>query len=489
MAIYRRHSLPADSVRILIVDPDASAVQKMVRSLDRYDFLLQIVGNGAEAVDRVSDEPFDAVVAEYHQPDLGGAELVLALQKRCPRLPIVVITEDSGSGAAIESIKAGAYDFLPKPVDGEELGKVLSDAIEVSRRMSKTVEIGVDGNSDSDGAADAMVGRSRPMMRVYRELGLLSATPVTVLIRGETGTGKELIARALYQHGHRAHKPFITVNCAAIPENLLESELFGHERGAFTGAVATRIGKFEQARDATLFLDEIGDLDPALQSKLLRVLQERRFQRVGGRDDIAVDVRVIAATHRDLKRMVEEGSFREDLFYRLNVASIDLPPLRERREDIGLLTDYFLRRYGREAGVPQSAITKRAQRYLEEQPWPGNVRQLQNVLRRALVLRRGYAIDRSDLEDIIRDAERPPTGVGGAALSLGQHVQQVLEQAREGRVESAYEAMRERVDRELLGEAIRMTKGNQARAARWLGISRLTLREKLKRLGLHPKAS
>ena len=492
MATPRHHStLTPNAARILVVEPDADAVEKIVRALERHEFFLQVVADGEEAVERVADEPFDAVIAEYRQPTLGGAELVMALQKRRPRLPVIVLTAESGSSAAIESIKAGAYDFLPKSIDADELGKILEEAISASRRMSKAVEIGTDANSESDTDADAIVGRSRAMMRVYRELGLLSATPVTVLIRGETGTGKELIARALFQHGHRAHKPFVTVNCAAIPENLLESELFGHERGAFTGAVATRIGKFEQARDATLFLDEIGDLDPALQSKLLRVLQERRFQRVGGRDDIAVDVRVIAATHRDLRRMVEEGTFREDLFYRLNVASIDLPPLRERREDIGPLTDYFLRRYGREAGLPRSAITQRALSYLEEQPWPGNVRQLQNVLRRALVLRRGYAIDRSDLEEIIRDAERAPseggTGTGAAAFSLGHHAREVLSQAREGRVESAYDAMRDRVERELLGEAMRMSGGNQAKASRWLGISRLTLREKLKRLGLHPK--
>ncbi len=458
-----------------------------MRSLERQDFFLQVVADGELAVERIGDERFDAVIAEYRQPTLGGAELVGALLKHSPRLPVIVVTEESGSSAAIESIKAGAYDFLPKSISGDEWGSILRAAIAASRRMSKAVEIGADSLSDTESGADAIVGRSRAMMRVYRDLGLLSATPVTVLIRGETGTGKELVARALYQHGHRAHKPFITVNCAAIPENLLESELFGHERGAFTGAVATRIGKFEQARDATLFLDEIGDLDPALQSKLLRVLQERRFQRVGGRDDIAVDVRVIAATHRDLRRMVEDGSFREDLFYRLNVASIDLPPLRERRDDIGPLTDYFLRRYGREAGVARPAITQRALRYLEEQPWPGNVRQLQNVIRRALLLRRGYAIDHSDLEEIIREADRMPTEAGAAALSLGHHVRDVLHQAREGRVESAYEALRDRVDTELLGEAIRMTQGNQAQAARWLGISRLTLREKLKRHGLHPK--
>jgi len=444
-----------------------------------------VVSDGEQALERIDSDHFDAVITEHQLEKITGLALIVALQKRFPRLPVVVVTEDSGSAEAIEAIKAGAYDFLPKPIDGDEIRKVLGEAITASRRMSKAVEIG--SATEAEPHADAIIGRSREMMRVYRELGLLSATPVTVMIRGETGTGKELIARALYQHGHRAHKPFITVNCAAIPENLLESELFGHEKGAFTGAVATRIGKFEQARDATLFLDEIGDLDLSLQSKLLRVLQERRFQRVGGREDIAVDVRVITATHRDLQRMVAEGTFREDLYYRLNVASIDLPPLRDRRDDLPLLIDYFLRRYGAELDIASPAITQRALRYLEDQPWPGNVRQLQNVIRRALLLRRGYAIDRSDLDEIIRDAESPPVEADAASLSLGHHVREVLEQAREGRIESAYETMRDRVELELFSEALDMTGDNQARAARWLGISRLTLREKLKRHGLHPK--
>lgn len=467
------------------MEPDPVSVGRLVSALERHDYYLQVVADGELALERIDSDHFDAVIAEYQLQKVSGAGLIVALQKRLPRLPVLIVAGDSGSAAAIEAIKAGAYDFLPKPINGDEIRKVLGEAITASRRMSKAVEIG--SLSESEPGADAIIGRSREMMRVYRELGLLSATPVTVMIRGETGTGKELVARALYQHGHRAHKPFITVNCAAIPENLLESELFGHEKGAFTGAVATRIGKFEQARDATLFLDEIGDLDLSLQSKLLRVLQERRFQRVGGRDDIAVDVRVIAATHRDLQRMVVEGTFREDLFYRLNVASIDLPPLRDRREDLPLLINFFLRRYGSELGIASPAITQRAMRYLEEQPWPGNVRQLQNVIRRALLLRRGYAIDRSDLDEIIREAESPPVEGDAASLSLGHHVREVLVQAREGRVESAYEAMRDRVEHELFSEALRMTRGNQARAARWLGISRLTLREKLKRHGLHPK--
>ena len=313
-----------------------------------------------------------------------GLALTAELQRMNSRIPVIVIAKNPGSNTAIEAIKAGAYDFLAKPVEPNEIQKVLSEAIAASRRMTNTVEIGASG-ADSTSDRDALIGKSRAMLEVYKSLGRLSATPVTVLVRGETGTGKELIARALYQHGHRAHKAFVTVNCAAIPENLLESELFGHEKGAFTGAVATRVGKFEQAHNATLFLDEIGDLDLSLQAKLLRVLQERQIERVGARDEIPVDVRIIAATHRNLEKMIADGEFREDLFYRLNVASIDLPPLRERMGDIPVLADYFLQRVGQELQLSRPAMTTRAIRYLDEQPWPGNVRQLQNVIRKALL--------------------------------------------------------------------------------------------------------
>jgi DNA-binding NtrC family response regulator len=320
------------------------------------------------------------------------------------------------------------------------------------------------------------------MARVYRELAKIAATPVTVLIRGETGTGKELIARALYQHGHRAHKPFITVNCAAIPENLLESELFGHERGAFTGAVSTRIGKFEQAHGATLFLDEIGDMDLHLQAKLLRVLQEKQIQRVGGREDIPVDVRFIAATHRDLEEMIRKGEFREDLYYRLNVATIQLPPLRERAEDVPLLTDYFLARGAEDFDLGKASISPEAVRFLQQQPWPGNVRQLQNILRKALLKRRTYTITEDDMRDLIAESAAPRSRQ--EEQTFAELAKRVLRRARDGEIRGAYAEMQRMMEHELLGAAMEVSAGNKAKAARWLGISRLTLREKLQQHGL-----
>lgn len=478
------------SARILIADPEAESVDRISAAFAREDCYLVTCDSADEALEWSRTETFDAVIcdADLDPNAAGQPTLVARLRKARPKLPVIATSRDAASGTAIEAIKAGAYDFLPKPVEVDELRRVVTEAIAAARRMSTAVVIG-DAHSTDAGPGDVLIGRGRAMLEVYKTLGRLTATPVTVLIRGETGTGKELIARALYQHGHRAHQPFVTVNCAAIPENLLESELFGHEKGSFTGAVTSRVGKFEQAHNATLFLDEIGDLDLSLQSKLLRVLQERQIQRVGGRSDIPVDVRIIAATHRDVERMVAAGEFREDLFYRLNVASISLPPLRERTEDIPQLVDFFLQRFGKELDVARPAITTRALRYLEEQPWPGNVRQLQNVMRRALLQARGYAIDVPDVRQILRETEHSlgsesPGGRPAALRSLEDLARATVERARNGEIAAAYPEMQDLMERALLSEALRISAGNQAQAARWLGISRLTLRQKLQKHGL-----
>ncbi|MCB1086497.1 MAG: sigma-54-dependent Fis family transcriptional regulator [Verrucomicrobiae bacterium] len=475
------------SARILIADPDPAFVDVLSGAFARDDCYLVASADLDEALEWSRTESFDVMICDAALDPIGKGlpAMIARIKKARPKLPVIATSSSGDSGDTIEAIKAGAYDYLPKPIEVEELRRVVLEAIAAARRMSNAVVIGDAGTSDA-APGDALIGRGRAMLEVYKALGRLTAAPVTVLIRGETGTGKELIARALYQHGHRAHQPFVTVNCAAIPENLLESELFGHEKGAFTGATASRIGKFEQAHNATLFLDEIGDLDLSLQAKLLRVLQERQIQRVGGRADIPVDVRIIAATHRDVERMVALGEFREDLFYRLNVATISLPPLRDRTEDIPQLVDFFLQRYGKELAVSRPAITTRALRYLEEQPWPGNVRQLQNVIRKALLQARGYAIDAPDIQQILRETGQS-VGVGSedghaAALrSLEELARSSVEQARNGEISAAYPLMQELMEQALLSEALRMSGGNQAQAARWLGISRLTLRQKLQK--------
>src|SRR5687767_5659412 len=320
------------------------------------------------------------------------------------------------------------------------------------------------------------------MQNIYKEIGRVAATPVTVLIRGQTGTGKELIARAIYQHSNRADKPFIAINCAAIPETLLESELFGHERGAFTGAHARRIGRFEQADGGTIFLDEIGDLSANTQSRLLRVLQEKCLSRVGGDEVIPVDVRVLSATHRDLEGALKEKEFREDLYYRLSVVTITLPSLADRREDIPDLIKYFIQRYGRELCIEAPAIQPEAIAWLQNQLWPGNVRELENVVRQALLLAQPFALSLEHVQQVVGRTKRPTSAV---AQTHSEYIAHLLDRAQRGEISNAHQQMVSDLESELFAQAIKLANGNQARAARWLGVTRLKMRERLIELGLH----
>jgi DNA-binding NtrC family response regulator len=321
------------------------------------------------------------------------------------------------------------------------------------------------------------------MQAIYKEIGRVAATPATVLIRGATGTGKELIARAIYQYSGRAEKPFIAVNCAAIPDSLLESELFGHERGAFTGAQSRRIGRFEQANGGTLFLDEIGDLNANTQGKLLRVLQERCIQRLGSELNIPVDVRVLAATHRDLDAAIQGREFREDLFYRLSVVTITLPPLSQRTEDIPQLAKYFIRRYGQELGLANPSVQPEALTFLQSQPWPGNVREVENVVRQALLLARPFAISLEHVQHVVAKSRQPPTN---DRQTHAEYITELLARVQSGELNDAYSQMIAEIEPELFRQAIQLAQGNQAKAARWLGVTRLKMREKLNQLGLHP---
>ncbi len=463
-------------MRVLLVDgsPEAFAA---LSALEDAGMEVRHEPDGEAGLDRALAGDFDALVTELRLNGVGGLKLVAELRERRPRLPVIVLSAEASGDVAIRAVRHGAFDVLSKPLDTSELVHVVEDAVATVRRSSKPVDIG-----GERAGPEQMIGRSRAMTRVYRELAKLASTPVTVLIRGETGTGKELVARALYQHGHRAHKPFVAVNCAAIPEPLLESELFGHEKGAFTGAHVSRIGRFEQAHNATLFMDEIGDMNLTLQSKLLRVLQEKSIQRVGGREDIPVDVRFIAATHRNLEQMVERGEFREDLYYRLNVAGITLPPLRERAGDLPLLIDYFLNRAVEEMAAAGTGISQEAVEWMALQAWPGNVRQLQNVIRKAVVRRRGYTIGLDDVRECMREPG-PADGHAGDP-GLRELAREALGRAIDGEIPSAYAELHRRMERELLSTAMELSGGNKARAARWLGIARMTLREKLQQLGI-----
>jgi nitrogen regulation protein NR(I) len=470
------------AAKILLIEDDASLATNLQDVLREDGFNVTLCDRGDEGLRRAQDDECDVVLSDLRLPGLGGLELVKRLHASQPRLPVVLMTAHGTIETAIEATKLGAYEYLQKPFEMPDLLALLHRAVEASRLMRDTVAL-PDSPAES---RTALIGISRTMQDVCKEIGRVAAKPLTVLIRGETGTGKELIARAIYQHSPRAKAPFIAINCAAIPENLLESELFGHERGAFTGAELRRIGRFEQANTGTLFLDEIGDLPPNTQVKLLRVLQQQTFQRVGGAEAISVDVRVIAATHRNLEAMIHEGRFREDLYHRLNVVCIQLPPLRERREDIPALVQHFLHKYAGEFGVGIPKISPEALALLQADAWRGNVRELENVIRRLLVGARGLSIDPTAVRETLaaRSAEATPAG-----HSFGLFAGDLLARAQKGELVDAHARMLAAAEREVIAQAITLAGGNQAKAARWLGLSRFTLREKLKQLGLHPSAS
>ncbi len=466
------------AAKILLIEDDPGIVMTLRRLLGEEGHQVTIETRGDTGLSRAREQAFDVVITDMKLPGLDGLELLKQLHGAKPRLPIILVTAHGTTETAIEATKSGAYDYLVKPFEMPELIELVDRAVASCRLMTEPVEL---GNADS--ARDALVGTSRVMQSIYKDIGRIASKPVNVLIRGETGTGKELIARAIYQHSERAKAPFIAINCAASPETLLESELFGHERGAFTGAEVRRIGRFEQADRGTIFLDEIGDMTPGTQVKLLRVLQEKSFQRLGGKETIPVDVRVIAATHRDLEAAIKHQQFREDLFYRLSVVVISLPPLRERKEDIPDLLKYFLRKYAAELGVENPSIQQQALDFLCAQNWPGNVRELENIVRKVLLLAQGYTIHLDHVRTALTRATPP---ADAAHQTLRELADQLLTAAQEGELEDAHGRLLQAAERELFRRAIELAHGNQAKAARWVGVSRLTMREKLIQFGFHP---
>lgn len=465
------------SARLLLIEDDAGAAASLKRLLAAEGHAVETVADGTAGLDRARTGDFDVVITDWRLPGTGGLDIIRHLQRERPRLPLILITAHGSTDTAIEATKHGAFEYLVKPLDMEELLAVTARAVAHHRRMVQPVDLGAGQTGN-----DTLVGHSRVMRDVYKEIGQVAAQPVDVLIRGETGTGKELVARAIYQHSHRAEAPFIAVNCAAIPETLLESELFGHERGAFTGAVTRRIGRFEQAAGGTLFLDEIGDLSLPTQAKLLRVLQERVITRVGANDPIPVDVRVLAATHRDLEGMIRERCFREDLFYRLGQFTLALPALRHRTEDVPDLIQHFSRRFGNALGIAVPVFPGEAVRLLQAQPWPGNIRQLANVVRQVLLLARG-PVTVDHVRTVLAKSDRPAPG-SGEATSLDALAREYLAQARETGSEDAYARLIAAAERSLLEAAIQDAGGNKTQAAKWLGITRFTLREKLNEHGI-----
>jgi DNA-binding NtrC family response regulator len=462
--------------RILLIEDDSSAGPALQKVLRAEDYDVDLIPRGDDGLARAQSLPYDLVLTDFKLPGLSGLDLVARLHAAQPRLPIIMMTAHGSTGTAIEATKLGACEYLTKPIEPDELLALVAKSVMSSRRMSEPVEL---GTATKNGFS--IIGNSRAMQNVYKEIGRVAATPATVLIRGATGTGKELIARAIYQHSDRAARPFITVNCAAIPQTLIESELFGHERGAFTGAYQRRIGRFEQANGGTLFLDEIGDLPPDTQGKLLRVLQEHYVQRVGGDEIIPVDVRLVAATHRNLESAIREKDFREDLFFRISVVTITLPALSERAEDIPDLVRYFVGRYAAEFGIDQPSIDPEAITLLQKQPWPGNVRELENVVRQAMLAARPFPIAG---EHVGQALARSQATAPSPDRTHAHYIADLLARAERGEITDAYWRMVSDLEPELFAQAIQRAGGNQAKAARWLGITRLKMREKLAELGL-----
>ena len=464
--------------RILLVEDDPAIMATLSRVLTAEGYEVVVEHRGDTGLARAMNAVFDLVITDLKMPGLDGLELVRQLHPVRPRLPILMMTAHGTTETAIEATQSGVYDYLLKPFEIPELLRSVEQAVAASRLMSEPVQLGADAP-----ARNAIVGHSRAMQAIYKEIGRIAAKPVGVLIRGETGTGKELVARAIYQHSDRRQAPFIAINCAAIPETLLESELFGHERGAFTGAETRHIGRFEQADKGTIFLDEIGDMTPGTQVKLMRVLQEKNLQRLGGKETIPVDVRVIAATHRDLEAAIRQKHFREDLYYRISVVVLALPPLRERKEDIPDLIRFFLQKYAADFSVENPSIHPAAVELLQAQPWPGNVRELENVTRKMLLLAQSYTISPDHVQAALARVKLAPAS---GEKSLQACADELIAAAQRGELADAHAQLHEITDRVLLARAIEQAQGNQAKAARWLGISRLTLREKLIQFGLHP---
>jgi DNA-binding NtrC family response regulator len=464
--------------KILLIEDDPGTASALRKVLQSEGYGVHLAERGDDGLAQAKSRSFDLVLTDLKLPGLSGMDLATQLRTAKPKLPIIMITAHGTTDTAIEATKIGAYEYLIKPFEADDLLDVVAAAVTHSRLMSEPVEMG-----EARSARFAIIGKSRVMQGIYKEIGRVAATPATVLIRGATGTGKELIARAIYQHSDRSDKPFIAVNCAAIPETLLESELFGHERGSFTGAQARRIGRFEQAHVGTIFLDEIGDLNSNTQSKLLRVLQERCIQRLGGDATIPIDVRVLAATHRDLESAIKEREFREDLYYRLSVVTVNLPALSERVEDIPDLVRFFIRGYAAEVAIETPSIQPEALAFLQTQPWPGNVRELENVVQQALLLARPFTISLEHVRQVLAKAHKPLTI---ASQSHSAYVADLLARVQRGEEQNAYLKMITDLEPELFTQAIHLANGNQAKAARWLGVTRLKMREKLSQLGLHP---
>ncbi len=479
--------------KLLLIDDEDDVRYSFKRIFSSPDLNLETAASGEEGLKVIKSFQPDLVLMDVRMGGINGLETLRRIRQDDAKLPVIMMTAYGTTQTAIDAMKLGAYDYLLKPFDVPKLKQIVADALKAARDMRQVVAC--EPLLETEDYDLGIVGRSQPMQEVFKMIGQLAGSDATALVTGESGTGKELVARAIYHNSRRNDKSYLPINCAAIPENLLESELFGHEKGSFTGAISQRIGKFEQCDKGTLFLDEIGDMTLSTQAKILRVLQSGTIERVGGNKPIVVDVRIIAATNKRLEEAVASREFREDLFYRLNVVRVSLPTLRERREDIPLLIDYFLKTIASAEGRKPKSILEDAQERLMQHDWPGNVRELENVIRRTIVMAKGEAIRADDLPTDIRSVGRDPAGTSqalgqaepplAAAIDLGTISAKLFHWAKERPDIAVLPA----VERELIAHALRETNGNQVRAAKLLGITRATLRKRIEKFSIKQAVS
>jgi two-component system response regulator AtoC len=474
--------------KILIVDDDDGLIHFLTRFFSKQGYDVASCTDASSGLDVLTKEQFDLILLDYKMPGLSGLDSLKEIRKRQIKTPVIVMTAYGTTETAIEAMKRGAYDYLLKPFDRAELNRIVVDALELNHLMKEVVSFPSElikvSPAESKGILE-IIGNHRRMQEVYKLIGQIAGKDVTVLITGESGTGKELVAGAIYHHSHRTDKPFLTVNCAAIPDTLFESELFGYERGAFTGAEHTHIGKLERCNGGTIFFDEIGDMSLATQAKVLRVLQEGELERLGGTETIKVDTRTIAATNKNLEKAVEEGKFREDLYWRLKIISIQLPPLRDRLEDIPALLDYFLARFSDEYGKPVRYVADAAIHKLKTHHWQGNVREFKNCVRRAVLLSSGDVIldEHVKLQGESNETQGTPSGEQ-LTSKLKDKLEELVTQILPLSDQRVHANVIELVEEMLISKALQECGNNQVKAAKMLGISRNTLRHRKKKYNI-----
>lgn len=468
---------------IVIIDDDPQLRKSLARLLADDGHEVKGLGTGEAGVEYLKNHRTDLVILDLRLPGMDGMETFQEIKRIDPKLPVIIMTAYGTTETAIEATKQGAFDYVLKPFEVKSFLKIVDEALRAGNFTRSRITFNPEENEDEEIFRNAIVGRSPAMQEVYKAIGRVAPTDATVLIRGESGTGKELVARAIYQHSNRADKPFMVINCVAIPETLLESELFGYEKGAFTGAVSRKLGKVEQANGGTIFLDEIGDMPLSIQAKILRLLQEKKIERLGGGKPIQVDVRIIAATNRDLEAAVSEGTFRDDLYYRLKVVTITIPPLRERREDIPLLVNYFLARSSREMGIPNPGITDEALSFMKTLEWPGNVRELENTVRKLLIFNRGVPITRDEVEKALEETTASLGAYASDDEALIRWIRAKLTSPSTQK-EHIFEYLLDRMAELIIKEALRLTGGNRSQAAKLLGLSRPALLGRMEKYGI-----